>query len=168
MSKYWDLFEEQAGGLFLLLAVLLVFGQIVARAVFSVGISGLYELATYCAIYSVFLTSSIAIKNNVHIRIDLLANVIKPQHAFWLELLVMTLVALVSAALCWSGVLLVQESWMLGDRTIGTISMAVWVIQLILPLAGALMCLRAVQRFLLVARWGRHAYRLETNELEFL
>ena len=81
MSRYWDLFEEQAGGLFLLLAVLLVFGQIVARAVFSVGISGLYELATYCAIYSVFLTSSIAIKNNVHIRIDLLANVVKPAQA---------------------------------------------------------------------------------------
>lgn len=168
MTRYWDLFEEQAGGLFLLLAVLLVFGQIVARAVFSVGISGLYELATYCAIYSVFLTSSIAIKNNVHIRIDLLANVIKPQHAFLLELLAMTLVAIVSAALCWSGVLLVQESWMLGDRTIGTISMAVWVIQLILPLAGALMFLRAIQRFLLVARRGAPAYRLESNELEFL
>lgn len=168
MSRYWDLFEEQAGGLFLLLAVLLVFGQIVARAVFSVGISGLYELATYCAIYSVFLTSSIAIKNNVHIRIDLLANVVKPAQAFWLELLAMALVGVVSAALCWSGVLLVQESWMLGDRTIGTISMAVWVIQLILPLAGALMFLRALQRFVLVARRGRQAYRLEANELEFL
>jgi C4-dicarboxylate transporter, DctQ subunit len=168
MTRYWDLFEEQAGGLFLLLAVLLVFGQIVARTLFSVGISGLYELATYCAIYSVFLTSSIAIKNNIHIRIDLLANIVKPRHAFWLELLTMLLIAVVSAALCWSGVLLVQESLMLGDRTIGTISMAVWTIQLILPMAGFLMFMRALQRFWLIARRGPHNFRLEASELEFL
>lgn len=168
MTRLWDLFEEQVGGLFLLLSVLLVFGQIVARVVFNVGISGLYELATYCAIYSVFLTSSIAIKNNIHIRIDLLANVIKPRQAFWLELLVMLLVALVSAALCWSGVLLVQESLMLGDRTIGTISLAVWMIQLILPVAGGLMFMRALQRFWRVARRGPGAFRLEVSDLEVI
>ena len=168
MTRFWDLFEEQAGGLFLLLAVLLVFGQIVARTVFAFGVSGLYELASYCVIYSVFLTSSVAIKNNIHIRIDILANVVEPGHAFWLELLAMLIVAFVSGALCWSGVLLVQESLMLGDRTLGTISMAVWTIQLILPVSGALMCLRALQRLLHVARRGRSAYRLVAGELDYV
>lgn len=169
MTKFWDVFEEQAGGLFLLLAVLLVFGQIVARAVFGIGVSGLYELATYCAIYSVFLTSSVAIKNNVHIRIDLLANVVSARRAFWLEIVAMLIVAVVSGALCWSGVLLVQESHMLGDRTIGTISMAVWVIQLILPIAGALMLLRALQRMWTLVRTGPSQYKVgSAGELEFL
>lgn len=168
MIKFWDVFEEQAGGVFLLLSVFLVFGQIVARTVFGFGVSGLYELATYCAIYSVFLTSSLAIKNNLHIRIDLLANVLSPRHAFWLEVVALLLMAIVSAALCWSGVLLVKESHMLGDRTLGTISLAVWTIQLILPLAGALMLLRTMQRLWIVVRQGRLSFRSEVGELEFL
>lgn len=168
MTRYWDFFEEQAGGLFLAMAALLVFGQIVARTLFGVGISGLYELATYCAIYSVFLTSSMAIKNNIHIRIDLLANIVSTSHAYWLEIITLLLMAVVSAALCWSGVLLVQESLMLGERTIGTISFSVWAIQLILPLAGALMFMRIVQRFVALVRGGPAAFKAEVNELEFL
>lgn len=169
MTRYWDLFEEQAGGIFLLLAVLLVFGQIVARSVFDFGVSGLYELATYCAIYSVFLTSSVAIKNNIHIRIDLLANVVSQRRAFWLEIVAMFIVAVVSGALCWSGVLLVKESHMLGETTIGTISMAVWMIQLILPIAGALMLLRSLQRLWMLAKTGPSRYKTDgPSELEFL
>jgi C4-dicarboxylate transporter DctQ subunit len=169
VSRYWDLFEEQAGGLFLLLSVLLVFGQIVARTVFDFGVSGLYELATYCAIYSVFLTSSVAVKNNIHIRIDLLANVVSQRRAFWLEIVAVLIVTVVSGALCWSGILLVQESQMLGEHTIGTISMAVWVIQLILPVAGGLMLLRALQRLWLLARTGPSQYKADgPSELEFL
>lgn len=169
MTRYWDLFEEQAGGLFLLLAVLLVFGQIVARFVFGFGVSGLYELATYSAIYSVFLTSSVAIKNNTHIRIDLLANIISQRHAFWLEVVTMLIVGVVSAALCWSGILLVKESHMLGDQTIGTISVAVWAVQLILPIAGALMLLRTLQRLWLLVRTGPSRYKSDgPSELEFL
>lgn len=168
MVRLWDKFEEQAGGLLLLLSVLLVFGQILARTVFGFGISGLYELATYCAIYSVFLTASLAIKNNLHIRIDLLANVLPGPQAFWLEVIALLIMAIVSAALCWSGVLLVQESHMLGDRTLGTISLAVWAVQLILPLAGALMLMRTAQRFWLVVRQGRRVFRSEVAELDFL
>jgi C4-dicarboxylate transporter, DctQ subunit len=169
VTRFWDFFEEQAGGLFLLLSVLLVFGQIVARFVFNYGVSGLYELATYSAIYSVFLTSSVAIKNNIHIRIDLLANVVSQRRAFWLEIITMVIVGVVSGALCWSGILLVKESHMLGEQTIGTISIAVWIIQLILPLAGALMLMRTLQRLLILVRTGPSRYKVEgPSELEFL
>lgn len=168
VTRLWDFFEEQAGGLFLLLAVLLVFGQIVSRSVFGLGLSGLYELATYCAVCSVFLTSSLAIKNNVHIRIDILANMVSPRKAFWLELVVVIVLLAVSAAIAWSGVLLVDESLMLGDRTIGTIELPVWAMQLILPLAGGLMVLRTLQRFWTLVRRGPAQFKLESSELDVI
>ena len=168
MTRLWDLFEEQVGGLFLLLSVVLVFGQIVARSVFGLGISGLYELATYFALCSVFLTSSIAIKNNVHIRIDILANIVSSRRAFWLEILVLALMAAVSAALCGSGVLLVKESWILGERTIGTISLPMWALQLILPLAGGFMFLRCLQRLWTIIRRGADRFEVVSSELEVL
>lgn len=166
--KYWDLFEEQVGGMFLFLAVALVFGQIVARTVFNFGISGLYETATYCAIYSVFLTSSIAIKTNIHIRIDILSNIVGAKWAFLLEMIALAIVLFVSVALCYSGVILVQESVMLGDRTLGTVSMPLWSIQLILPVAGLLMALRAIERGIHLLRKGAANFKAEVNELEFL
>lgn len=166
MLKFWDVFEEMAGGLLLLGAVLLVFGQIVARTVFGFGVSGLYELATYCAVCSVFLTSSIAIKNNLHIRIDILANVVPPRVAFALEILVLLVMGLVSAALCWSGVVLVEESLMLNEWTLGTISLPVWALQLVLPVASGLMCLRTAQRVWRVARAGTRSFRHESAGLE--
>lgn len=168
VTRIWDFFEEQAGGLFLLLAVLLVFAQIVGRSVFGLGLSGLYEIATYFAVCSVFLTASLAIKNNVHIRIDILANMVSPRTAFWLEMVVLLVMVAVSAALFWSGVLLVQESLMLGDRTIGTIELPVWAMQLILPLAGGLMVLRTLQRFWALVRKGPNEFRLESSELDVI
>lgn len=168
VTRLWDFFEEQAGGLFLLLAVFLVFGQIVSRSVFGLGISGLYELATYCAVCSVFLTSSLAIKKNVHIRIDILANMVSPRKAFWLELVVMLVLFAVSAAIAWSGYLVVDESLMLGERTIGTIELPVWVLQLILPLAGGLMVLRTLQRLWSLLRGGPAQFRHESSELDVI
>ncbi|RYF37011.1 MAG: TRAP transporter small permease [Comamonadaceae bacterium] len=167
VTRLWDFFEEQAGGLFLLLAVLLVFAQIVGRSV-GFGLSGLYEIATYFAVCSVFLTSSLAIKNNVHIRIDILANMVSPRSAFWLEMVVLLVIAVVSGALTWSGVLLVQESLMLGERTIGTVSLPVWAMQLILPLAGGLMLLRTLQRFWALVREGPEGFRLTSSELDVI
>lgn len=168
VTRLWDFFEEQAGGLFLLLAVLLVFGQIVSRSVFGLGVSGLYELATYCAVCSVFLTSSLAIKNNVHIRIDILANMVSPRKAYWLELVVMLVLLVVSAAIAWSGYLVVDESLMLGERTIGTIELPVWALQLILPLAGGLMVLRTLQRLSSLLRRGPAQFHHESSELDVI
>lgn len=168
VTKLWDFLEEQAGGLLLLLAVLLVFAQIVGRSVFGFGLSGLYEIATYFAVCSVFLTASLAIKNNVHIRIDILANMVSPRTAFWLEMVVLLVMASVSAVLTWSGVLLVQESLMLGERTIGAVELPVWAMQLILPMAGGLMLLRTLQRFSTLVRKGPNGFRLESSELDVI
>jgi C4-dicarboxylate transporter DctQ subunit len=166
MSKIWDLFEEQAGGLFLLVAVLLVAGQIVGRSLFGFGVSGLYEIATYCAVYSVFFTTSLAIKQNAHIRIDILNAIVSPGKAFLLELFAMVVLAVVSGFIAYSGWLVVEESHMLNEQTLGTISMPVWAIQLILPISGGLMFMRSVQRFAYLVKQGPANFRHLPGEQE--
>ncbi|MBJ3774149.1 TRAP transporter small permease [Acuticoccus mangrovi] len=144
--------EEQAGGLFLFVAVALVFAQIVLRVVFNIGISGVYELATFSATFSVLLTASLGVKRNTHVRVDILRNLLSRRGALVLETVVQVLMLTVSLALLYSGWLLVDESLLFGDHTTGTIEIPMWAPQLIMPIAGALLTLRTLQRILSLIR----------------
>ncbi|WP_046866753.1 TRAP transporter small permease [Microvirga massiliensis] len=144
--RFWDWFETQVGGLFLFVSVLLVFLQIVLRSVFSIGISGLYEMATFCVIFSVMLTASLGIKRNIHVRIDILSNIVPANVALVLELIAMTIILVVSVYLTYSGFLLIEESLLLGDSTLGTVQVPMWIPQLIMPIGGLLMSLRTIER----------------------
>ena len=139
----WDKFEAQIGGLFLFISVLLVFLLIVMRLL-SIGVSGLYEIATFCMIFSVMLTASLGIKRNIHVRIDILNNIVPPAVGFLLEISAMLIVLIVAASLAYSGYLLVEESLLLGDSTLGTVQVPMWIPQLIMPIGGALMTLRTL------------------------
>ena len=106
LLNLWDQFEAQVGGLFLFISVLLVFLLIVLRSL-SIGVSGLYEIATFCMIFSVMLTASLGIKRNIHVRIDILSNVVPATVGFALEIGAMLIVLIVAAylsysAICWS------------------------------------------------------------------
>ena len=116
LLNLWDQFEAQVGGLFLFISVLLVFLLIVLRSL-SIGVSGLYEIATFCMIFSVMLTASLGIKRNIHVRIDILSNVVPATVGFALEIGAMLIVLIVAAYLSYSGYLLVEESLLLGDST---------------------------------------------------
>lgn len=150
----WDKLEAQVGGIFLFISVLLIFAIIVLRSVFSIGISGLYEIATFCMIFSVMLTASLGIKQNIHVRIDILSKIVPSRIAFVLELAAMTIVLVVAAYLSYSGALLVEESLLLGDSTLGVIRVPMWIPQLIMPIGGFLMTLRAIERLHLLISTG--------------
>lgn len=165
LLKLWDRMEEQTGGLFLLAAVLLVFAQIVLRAGFGIGISGIYELAAFCSTFSVFLTASLGVKRNTHIRVDLIGNLATRPVAFALEIAVQLVMLAVSLCLLYSGVLLVEESLMLGDHTTGTIEIPMWIPQIIMPVAGVLLTLRTIQRIVLLVRGGAGAMTHAPSEL---
>ena len=101
LLNLWDQFEAQVGGLFLFISVLLVFLLIVLRSL-SIGVSGLYEIATFCMIFSVMLTASLGIKRNIHVRIDILSNVVPATVGFALEIGAMLIVLIVAAYLSYS------------------------------------------------------------------
>lgn len=165
----WDKFEAQVGGLFLLVSVLLIFSIIVLRSVFSIGISGLYEIATFCVIFSVMLTASLGIKQNIHVRIDILSKIAPPRAAFALELMAMAIILLVAAYITYSGYLLVEESLLLGDSTLGVVRVPMWIPQLIMPLGGLLMTLRAIERLhFLISAGPRSAMQAGSADIHIM
>lgn len=143
-----EIIEDNCGGLFIIVAVSLVFIQIVLRTVFDFGLSGLYEMASFCMIWSVFLTAGVGIKRNTHVRVDLLLQVVPPRVAFVMEIVIALFIVTVSLALVVSGWLLVHESVIFGDWTLGTMRVPMWLPQLIMPLGGFLMFVHSVGRII--------------------
>jgi len=141
--KIVEWLEDQLGGVLLLIASMLVFAQIVLRAL-HLSLSGLYEIAAFCALWSVFLTAGVGIQRNIHVRVDVLLMICPPRVAYALNLISGLLLCLVSAALFYSGWLLVDESLLFGDTTLGMITVPMWIPQLIMPIGGFLMLVHGI------------------------
>lgn len=147
-----EFIEELLGGVLLIAAVSLVVLQIVLRTVFSFGVSGLYETATFCMIWSVFFTAGVGIRRNVHVRVDILLRLVPAGMARALEVAICLLMMGVSLALAASGGLLVEESLIFGDSTLGQIRIPMWIPQLIMPIGGFLMLVHSTGRLVGVIR----------------
>ncbi|MCZ7675411.1 MAG: TRAP transporter small permease [Roseovarius sp.] len=153
VSSALSVIEKQGGGILLFVSTLLIMAQIVMRAVFGFAISGIYELATFCVIWSVILTVGLGIRNNVHVRVDILMRIVPLRIARTMEYLVCMVVAVIGGALIYSGILLVQESPAFGDATLGTIRIPMWMPQSIMPLGGLFIVVHTVGR--IVGLWRR-------------
>lgn len=152
LTKALSFVEEQLGGLLLITSVLLIVFQIVLRSVFGFGISGIYEIATFCVVWSVFLTAGLGVKRNVHVRVDVFMRMVPPKVAFLMEIGVCAILAIIGCALVYTGWLLVEESLIFRDSTLGTIRIPMWIPQMIAPIGGVLILVHTVGRFIAVWR----------------
>lgn len=93
-------------GLLMILGVLLMFANVVARHVFAAPFYWTEEVAVYLNIWCVFLGVALVTRNNCHLRMDLLLKAVPPRYAKMLN------------TASWLGTLLVSgvivvASWML-------------------------------------------------------
>lgn len=158
-----DVIEDNCGGIFITVAVFLITLQILLRVIFGSGISGLTEIATFCAIWSVFFVAGVGIKRNAHVRVDILVRIVPPKVALIIECIIAILTILVSLAFLVSGWLLVEESIAFGDSTLGTIRVPMWWAQAVMPIGGALMLIHSVRNFVLLLS----GQSLESDVVEF-
>src|SRR5690606_4257677 len=86
LGTAWDKVELMIGGVFLTLSVVLIVAEIVGRNFFSVSMVGADEIASFAVIWSVFFTASIAVKRNLHVRIDIIFTVVPAALGKWLDL----------------------------------------------------------------------------------
>lgn len=148
LGRLWDRVELSIGGLFLSAAVLLVVSEIFSRRFLSHSMVGSDEIAAYAVLWSVLFTASIAVKNNLHVRIDVIFTLVPPAVGRCIDALGTFLSLLFAAFLTWSGWALVSESLMLGEVTMTMLRLPLWIPQLILPVGGLLLSLRLLQRLL--------------------
>lgn len=165
LGTAWDTVELMIGGVFLTLSVMLIVAEIAGRNVFGVSMVGADEIASFAVIWSVFFTASIAVKRNLHIRIDIIFTVVPASVALWLDAFGTTLSFLFAAYLTYSGAFLAYESWFFGEMTMTMLRLPLWIPQLILPIGGFLLAVRLLQRLVYVLRISPEQLKRESTPI---
>ena len=163
LGEAWDTVELMIGGVFLTLSVVLIVTEIVGRNFFGYSMVGADEIASFAVIWSVFFTASIAVKRNLHVRIDIIFTVVPAAVARAIDVLGTTLSFLFAAYLTYSGAFLAYESWFFGEMTMTMLRLPLWIPQLILPVGGFLIAVRLLQRIVYLIKVSPEQLQRESS-----
>src|SRR5690625_3757332 len=136
-------------GLFIL--IILVFSQFLSRYVFDYSLSWSQELSRYLLIWLAWISVSFTIREKRHIRVEILKDRLPKKIQTIVEIIVLILWAVFAIFLAVVGtqfVLSIQTSGQ-GSPMIG---LPMWMVYLILPLAGVLMAVRLIQQFIFLIK----------------
>lgn len=153
-----DTIETVFGGVFLLLAVMLVSAEITVRTFFSTSIVGAEQIASFLIMWSLFFAASHAISRNRHVRVDILRNLLTARPRWAFEIVIALCMLIFTVYLTYSGYLLILESRMLGEETIGLVTIPFWIPQLVTMFGGAFMTVRVLQRLYRLISTGTDEY----------
>lgn len=147
MLGAWDRFERWMigllGGVGLLVYLTQIVGRYVTTAVdFSVG----EELTVYIIIWAAFLTASLLVREDGHVRADLLLRMMRPARQRWVEIANCAIALGFCLGLTWFGYLVAWDSFDLGERSNTSLGFPLWVYYSALPFSAALMSIRYARR----------------------
>ena len=128
---------------------LAVFAQVVARYVFNQPPAWTEELARFCQVWIILLTSSIWVRKGSHLAVDYLGPALAPAARKVVAVTIGCLITAYCAVVVIWGVRLLVIGWM---QTSPAMQLNMGLVYLVFPIAGGLMVLEAVLATLQQAR----------------
>lgn len=151
MTKKFAKAEEAFLVLTLVLMVLLIFGQVVGRYVFSNAPSWTEETARYIHIFQVWIGASYAVKLREHIRVEAFITRFQGLPRKILETVALLIWFGLAVFLAYFGTELVLQSIENGQVT-PAMQVPIWIPFLAIPLGGLGMAIRLIQQLILIWR----------------
>ena len=139
-----DRIEEVLISLFLGVATLLVFAQVVARYAFNSGFTWAPELVEYLFLWSVMIGASYGVKHGVHLGVDILVTKFPPDIRKWVILTSIAISIAFTAGMCYLSIFYVRESYRMELVTVD-LEIPQWIPHLALPFGFALITFRFIQ-----------------------
>jgi C4-dicarboxylate transporter DctQ subunit len=147
MLDAWDRLERWLIGLLGGAGLLVYLTQIIGRYVTNdIDFSAGEELTVYTIIWSTFLTASLLVREDGHVRADLMLRMMRPERQRWIEVANCAIALGFCLALTWYGWLLTSDSYDLGERSNTALSFPLWLYYAALPVSAALMSMRYARR----------------------
>lgn len=131
--------------------VILVFSQFMTRYMINYSINWLQESSRYLLIWLTWISVSYTIRERKHIRVETLKNMLPEKGQFIVEIIVLLLWSIFALFLALVGVQFVLDVQSSGQGS-PMIGIPMWIVYIILPLAGGLMILRLIQQFIFIFR----------------
>lgn len=118
---------------------------VILRYVFSTSLDGTEEVVAGTLTAMVLLGAPEVLRRNEHIGVDILTKTISARYLHWVQMWAYFCVLIVAAFLVINGWQAMVLSRMIGALTQGNLELPVWMLQLFLPLGGALLALVAIE-----------------------
>lgn len=146
IKKILDTEIERLLLMFIFISIVgLVFLQVLSRFVFNVSVGWSAELSRYLLIWLTWLSASYAIRKNEHIRITILIDKLPKIVRKWVEFIVLIIWSFFTIVMAIVGADVVSKIKLTGQQTT-TLGLSMWIVYLIIPLAGLLMLIRIIQQ----------------------
>ncbi|MDJ0833635.1 MAG: TRAP transporter small permease [Gammaproteobacteria bacterium] len=120
--------------------ILLASGQIILRNFFDTGFVWIDPLLRVLVLWTGLIGATIASRDNRHIRIDLVCRYLQKRLRLIIQVVVGLFTTVVCAIIAWYGAQWVQMDYQ--DQLVAFAGLPSWVMELIIPLAFALIALR--------------------------
>ena len=157
--------EEIVAGTGLVVMTGLVFAQAVMRYAFNAPMSWPDEIATYCMIWSVYLSASWAVRERSHVRVLNLSQMLPEPFSLWFIGLSDLIWLGVSLFICWQGILLFvsldQQRYV--SPVLGIDQKWPY---LVIAVGFGLIGLRLIQIYYRCFRYGEPVITTQTNDSE--
>jgi C4-dicarboxylate transporter, DctQ subunit len=150
----WDWIELSLVGLLgafaLLIAVLQVFGRYIDP---EHAITWAEEVIVYVAVWAVMIVGSQLVRNDGHVRPDLVLRLLPPALQRWVEMFNCLVAIAFTFGMVWYGWEVVSTAQLLDQRSSTDLQFPLWIYYLALPVGGALMLIRYIIRLLRYTFW---------------
>ena len=145
----WDWIEHTLVGLLgaaaLVIALVQVFGRYIDP---GSAINWAEEVIVYLAVWAVMLVSSRLVRNDGHVRPDLVLRLLSASSQRWVETFNCLVAVVFTAGMVWYGWQIVALAWLFDQRSSSDLQFPMWIYYLALPAGGALMLVRYVIRLI--------------------
>jgi C4-dicarboxylate transporter DctQ subunit len=147
LKKLIGSMEDWVSGGLIFIGVMVIFFGIVSRNVFQNPLVWTDEISRYLIIWGTLIGATVALKNDYHIRVEVLYNKFPKPLKHITNLFVNAVGCGFSIFLIYYGYNSVIHYFDLGQRSLDT-QMPLWIVYLILPISGILLGSRFFYRFI--------------------
>lgn len=151
--KIWTIINKRLEEYMLIFSlsfiVILVIAQVISRHVINFPMGWSSELSRYILIWIAWISASYAVQKKTHIRVKFFRDKLKGNFKKALELFVMLLWFTFALFLAIAGTQFVLSIGKI-DQLSPSLEAPMWIVYLGVPIAGALMSIRLIQRIIII------------------
>jgi C4-dicarboxylate transporter DctQ subunit len=151
LKKAWALFEDISAGTFFITGIALILYGVTMRYVFDSPRAWIEEVSGYLIVWGALLGVPIALRNNHHIQVDMLYEKLSKAWRRGVDIFANTMGIVFCVFFTYYGYALVVKRYGSGMVSMD-VGIPMWIIYLILPIAGFMFLLRFIERLIHVVR----------------
>jgi C4-dicarboxylate transporter DctQ subunit len=146
-ASLWDRIELTLVGLLGGAAMVIAVVQVLGRYFWPAqAITWAEEVIVYIMVWAVMITAGTLVRNDGHVRPDLVLRMLRPGAQRWVEMFNCLVALVFTGGMVWYGWVVVSTAQLFDQVSSSDLQFPMWIYYLALPVGGALMAVRYVFR----------------------